>query len=115
MVATTLDDIEYEIIQMANSGFKIFKFKGGFQDSEYDLIQKHGKTKYSCNCISGRIRKTCKHSDWIRAIIDGSTRELPSNVKITKRVDITTQKQEVKRLLKRVASKRIVKAKSRVK
>ena len=74
-------DINYEITKLSESEFIVVKFVDNYVEQEYSVLNKIGKV-FRCSCISGKIRKYCKHKDWVFLIRRNRARELPENVRI---------------------------------
>lgn len=77
--------MNYQILQEGNYKYTV----GKFEDTEYIPIAEYTVTvrqnnRLACNCMSGRIRKYCKHIDWVRAIRNGQT--IPSHVCVVEKV-----------------------------
>ena len=65
-----MEDYEYIIKQKNDSVYEIHKFLLGGLETTYHVDLNH---KTACDCISGRIRKYCKHKDWVHAVRHGGT------------------------------------------
>lgn len=97
----------YDIIPINDNEYKVVKYSNNFPEQEYTVQRK--RSAWSCNCISGHIRGTCKHKDWISAI--RSHKALPDNIKLIKQIDGEVLRKNILKSLAQLKESKNVKAK----